>query len=181
TQLSVIARCRPTEGRFREYGFYELLSQDDKMLDLGCNNGFMLIYAAYLFGCQTVGVDHNEYTINIGKKCAEYLEVSKLVSLQSKTIQDFVHSKEERDFTKVISFATHHTNDGGYRVEISDHLKLVHQLLKKSGLFFFETHMTHSSEENQSFIIEECGGLFKVIRNIYFQDTNRRFFLLKKI
>lgn len=128
---------RPTEERFDIYGLREVLRPDDTVLDIGCNCGFMALYAAYRAGCRATGIDINPFMIEIGQRCAEYLGLCDRVSLIAGRFQDF--APRER-FSVVFSFATHWTDDGNYRVRLPEHLRRIHGLLQPGGRLVFESH-----------------------------------------
>jgi|SaaInlStandDraft_6_1057023.scaffolds.fasta_scaffold87402_1 SAM-dependent methyltransferase len=178
-----IPGARPTETRFKEYDLYNLINPNDRVLDLGCNNGFLLIYAAYIYNCECVGVDHNAYTIKVGEICVDYLGLNEKVKLHHSGIDEYVRDNAvDGYFSKVISFATHFTNDGGYRKTLEEHLTLNHMVLCSGGMLLFETHMTHSSEDSFNEILAVCSnGLFTCRVNMFIESVNRRFIVLEKI
>lgn len=128
---------RPTEERFDIYGLRDLLGPDDTVLDIGCNCGFLALYASYRTGCRATGIDINPFMIEIGQRCAEYLEIEDRVSLVAAKFQEY--STADR-FSAVFSFATHWTDDGNYRVALIEHLRRIHGFLKPGGILVFETH-----------------------------------------
>lgn len=179
--LLQIPGARITEERFKEFELYNLLSENDRVLDLGCNNGFVLIYASYIFGCQTVGVDHNKYTIEAGRKCIDFLKLQDKVVLHADTIENYIKGIQANDrFSVVISFATHHTNDGGVKEEFYDLFNKAHKLLADNGLFLFETHMSHSDDVNFNKILEEGSDLFDYVYSTYLDYIKRRFVVFGK-
>lgn len=46
---------RNTEQRFADYGLAELIGPEDRILDIGCNCGFMAVYSAFRTGCSAEG------------------------------------------------------------------------------------------------------------------------------
>lgn len=80
---------RSTEERFEAYGLRDLIRPEDRVLDVGCNCGFIALYTSFRTGCRVDGVDINPYMIQIGNHCAEYLRISDRVKLLAVRIQDF--------------------------------------------------------------------------------------------
>lgn len=128
---------RPTEERFDIYRLGELLGPQDTVLDIGCNCGFVALYAAYRTGCRATGIDINPFMIEIGQRCAQYLELDQRVQLIAARFQDYATPEK---FSAVFSFATHWTDDGNYRVSLPEHLRRIHAFLKPGGVLVFETH-----------------------------------------
>lgn len=128
---------RPTEERFDIYGLGEILGPNDTVLDVGCNCGFVALYAAYRTGCRATGIDINPFMIEIGRRCAEYLELERRVRLVAARFQEYATPQK---FSAVFSFATHWTDDGNYRVSLPEHLRRIHTFLEPGGVLVFETH-----------------------------------------
>lgn len=128
---------RSTEERFDAYALRELIGPDDRILDIGCNCGFMALYTSFRTGCQAEGIDINPYMIEIGQQCANYLRIADRVKLVPTRIQEF--SAPGR-FTAVLSFATHWTDDENYRVPLREHFERCAGYLAPDGKLIFETH-----------------------------------------
>lgn len=150
---------RGTEERFDAYGMSALIDNTDHVLDLGCNAGFMAIYASFRTGCTATGIDINPYMIEVGKTVSDYLRVSRLVDLQAVRIQDF---RVEQKYSVVFSFATHWTDDENYRVPIRKHFELLASLLTPGGKLFFETHSNDVGDPEFYEAIEGVGDLFEL-------------------
>lgn len=128
---------RSTEERFEAYGLRELIKPEDRVLDIGCNCGFIAVYTSYRTGCKADGIDINPYMIQIGKLCADYLRVSDRVKLSAVRIQDFA---AQAQYSVLFSFATHWTDDHNYRVPLRAHFERCAAYLQPGGLLVFETH-----------------------------------------
>jgi SAM-dependent methyltransferase len=128
---------RSTEERFEAYGLRDLIKPEDRVLDIGCNCGFVAVYTSYRTGCRADGIDINPYMIQIGKLCADYLRVSDRVKLSAVRIQDF---GAQAQYSALFSFATHWTDDENYRVPLREHFKRCAAYLQPGGLLVFETH-----------------------------------------
>jgi SAM-dependent methyltransferase len=128
---------RSTEERFEAYGLRELIKPEDRVLDIGCNCGFVALYTSYRTGCWADGIDINPYMIQIGNLCADYLRVSDRVKLTAVRIQDFA---AQAQYSVLFSFATHWTDDENYRVPLREHFERCAAYLQPGGLLVFETH-----------------------------------------
>lgn len=128
---------RSTEERFEAYNLRYLIKQEDRVLDIGCNCGFMALYTSFRTGCRADGIDINPYMIQIGEFCADYLRISDRVNLSAVRIQDFA---AEEQYSVLFSFATHWTDDENYRVPLREHFERCSTYLQPGGLLVFETH-----------------------------------------
>ncbi|HNQ95817.1 MAG TPA: class I SAM-dependent methyltransferase [Anaerolineales bacterium] len=128
---------RSTETRFDDYGLADLIHPGDRVLDIGCNCGFMLIHTAYRTGCSGEGIDINPYMINIGKHVAEFLGLSSKVNLDAKRFQDF---QPTGMYNAIFSFASHWTDDEQLRPDFGEYMKQIHALLAPGGVLVFESH-----------------------------------------
>ncbi|MBN8532765.1 MAG: methyltransferase domain-containing protein [Rhizobiales bacterium] len=128
---------RISDYRFDDYELRRFIKEGDRVLDIGCNCGFIGILASYRTGCHATGIDINPHMVEIGKLAAEHLRISHLVEMKAGRLQDY---NPETPFDVVLSFATHWTDDNNYRVSIEDHMARMAGYLKKGGTLIFETH-----------------------------------------
>lgn len=128
---------RLTDYRFDDYELRSFIKPGDRVLDIGCNCGFIGLVASYRTGCQTTGIDINPYMIEIGQLAAGHLRIADLVELRAGRLQDYEPGPV---FDVVLSFATHWTDDNNYRVSIDDHMARMASYLKSGGVMIFETH-----------------------------------------
>lgn len=169
---------RSTEERYYLYKLEEYLTKDDRILDLGCNCGFVGIYVVYRIGCAVTGIDINPYAIEIGKTCAEYLKISQKVELKNCTIQEL--DKNLR-FSSIFSFATHWTGDGNYRVQLLDHFQMIHGLLEQNGLLFFESHCADVGNPDYYETISRINDKFHLLYSTNTDANSRHFYVWRKI
>ena len=167
---------RPTEERFDVYRLRELLGPEDSVLDIGCNCGFMAIYASYRTGCRATGIDINPFMIEIGQRSAEYLEIADRVKLVAGRFQEYQPAER---FSVVFSFATHWTDDGNYRVELTEHLKRIHALLKPGGLLVFESHCADVGQAAFYEALESMRGWFDWSERILSDNAQREVYLMR--
>ncbi|WP_377845049.1 class I SAM-dependent methyltransferase [Bosea sp. UC22_33] len=170
---------RLADPRFDEYELRKFISEKDNILDIGCSCGFIALMAAYRTGCRAHGIDINPYMIEIGRLCADHLNVGSLVSLEAVRIQEYT-AKEP--FTVVLSFATHWTDDENYRVSIRDHMQRMHSYLAPGGLLLFETHAADPGQAEFYAAMETVRDLFSW--DGVFKKTEsglREFYVMRKI
>lgn len=148
---------RSTEERFEAYGLKDLVGPKDRVLDIGCNCGFVALYTSFRTGCHAEGIDINPYMIDIGNLCADYLRLSDRVKLTVARIQGF--ACQER-FTVLFSFATHWTDDENYRVPLREHFERCASYLAPGGLLVFETHAADVGNAGFYAALEEIADLF---------------------
>lgn len=128
---------RSTETRFVDYGLADIIHTGDRILDIGCNCGFMLIHTAYRTGCVGDGIDINPHMINIGKLVSEFLGLQRKINLYAERFQDF---QPTGSYNVIFSFASHWTDDLQLRPDFDQHIKRIHSLLTPDGVLVFESH-----------------------------------------
>ena len=169
---------RSTEERFEVYGLGELIGKDDYVLDIGCNCGFVGLYASFRTGCHVEGVDINPYMINIGNRCASYLRVADKVTLKSIRFQDF---NPTRNYSVVFSFATHWTDDKNYRVNLTDHLKRIHAMMDDDGILVFESHCNDVGEDSFYASLNDMTDFFEWEGCKLVENQTRELYIMKKL
>lgn len=148
---------RVCDYRFDDYELGKFIKSGDKVLDIGCNCGFLTILASYRTGCEGHGIDINPYMIEIGQIAAEHLRLSGRVHLRATRIEDY---QPTALFDVVMSFATHWTDDKNYRVTIRAHMERMAALLKPNGTLIFETHCNDLNSPEFRTAMSELGDLF---------------------
>lgn len=158
---------RSTEERFDAYGLRDLIGPGDCVLDIGCNCGFVAVLASFRTGCRAHGIDINPYMIEIGQLCADYLRVSDRVTLEARRIQEF---SAPAQFTAVMSFATHWTDDENYRVPLREHFERCASYLAPGGRLIFESHANDVGNQDFYDAIASFTDLFTLE---FKRDTDR--------
>ncbi|MCM0028605.1 MAG: methyltransferase domain-containing protein [Polynucleobacter sp.] len=169
---------RSTEERFDAYGLRELIKPTDRVLDIGCNCGFMALYTSFRTGCQADGVDINPYMIEIGNLCAEYLRVDDRVKLTAARIQDY---EARAQYSALFSFATHWTDDENYRVPLREHFERCAAYLETDGLLIFETHAADVGNEVFYEAIKTFSDLFTIESKRDTDRGTRHLYLFRRI
>lgn len=169
---------RSTEERFDAYRLSTLIDKKDKVLDIGCNCGFVALYTTFRTGCESVGIDINPYMIEIGQLCANYLKISNRVSLLAARIQDYPSPAQ---FTVVFSFATHWTDDENYRVPLRQHFERCAGYLAQGGRLIFETHAADVGNEAFYKALKTFGDLFEVEDQWNTDNGTRHLYVFRKV
>jgi SAM-dependent methyltransferase len=169
---------RSTEERFEAYGLRELIKPTDRVLDIGCNCGFVALYTSFRTGCRADGVDINPYMIEIGNLCAEYLRVDDRVKLFAARIQDY---EARAQYSVLLSFATHWTDDENYRVPLREHFERCAAYLEAGGLLVFETHAADVGNEAFYEAIKTFTDLFIVESKRDTDKGTRHLYLFRRI
>jgi SAM-dependent methyltransferase len=168
---------RGTEERFEEFGVAKYVGPDDYVLDIGCNCGFLAILAAFRTGCRAHGIDVNPYMIEIGEECATFLRLSGKVQLEA---ADFHYFKGTGVFSRVFSCATHWTDDGLYRVNLEQHLGMVHRALTAHGILFFESHANDLLNPDFPVVMQSVEHLYELLERKYTDRNTRELYILRK-
>ncbi len=125
------------------------ITNQSKVLDIGCGNGNTAVWLAQQTGCEVVGVDVSQVRIDNAKdKAKDYPKLSISFQKASATNLPFVDS----EFTHVWSQATiYHIHD---RVKA---LQEIHRVLKEGGIFLFDdltTPIENISETGHKYVYE---------------------------
>lgn len=167
---------RGTEERFDAYKLASLIRPDDRLLDIGCNCGFMALYASFRTGCRADGIDINPFMINIGRHCTEFLRLSERVKLMAQRFQDYSPTEP---YSVVLSFATHWTDDRNYRVRLQDHLQRIHAMMGAGGLLVFESHSADVGNNEFYAALEEMRSHFSWDGHQVMANGTRELYLMR--
>lgn len=169
---------RGTEERFDAYGLADLVRPEDRLLDIGCNCGFMALYTAFRTGCSADGIDINRYMIRIGEHCIDFLRLQDRVKLVAQPFQDY---KPTQPYTVVLSFATHWTDDRNYRVRLQDHLLRIHGMMADGGLLVFESHSADVGNAEFYTALEEMRTHFSWEGRRLMAKGTRELYLMRRL
>jgi SAM-dependent methyltransferase len=169
---------RGTEERFDAYDLANMVRGEDRLLDIGCNCGFMALYTAFRTGCHADGIDINPYMIRIGQHCTEFLRLQDRVKLVAQPFQDY---KPEQAYTVVLSFATHWTDDRNYRVRLQDHLSRIHGMMANGGLLVFESHSADVGNAEFYAALEEMRTHFSWEGHRLMAKGTRELYLMRRL
>ncbi|SLM30897.1 hypothetical protein MTBBW1_2510015 [Desulfamplus magnetovallimortis] len=172
---------RGTEERFDDYRLNNIIHENDRILDIGCANGFMTLYTAFRTGCQAEGIDINPHLIKIGQYCTDFLKLTDCVHLH---VKDFQMFEANHKYSVVFSFAAHHTWDNRHRPDFDQYIKKIYDLLSDNGYLLFETHSSEVGTTEFYQKMKRQGNLFSCINSTKFWNEypcRREFFVMKKI
>ncbi len=170
----LIRGFRNTDLRLKIYKLDSILNREDKVLDIGCNAGFLsLTIAKY---CSHIDAfDLNPYLIRMAERCREFKGIE--------NVRYFTCSFDQLNVTSsydlVLSLANHHTFDGNMQPEFRSYLERIRSIMAKGGKLIFESH---PGEHKKPFLREQLQSvqdLFRIdseleistTKSVY--DTNR--------
>lgn len=170
---------RMSDHQFDDYELRKWIKPGDRVLDIGCNCGFMAVLASYRTGCCAHGIDINPYMIEIGQLVARHLRVDDMVTLEAGRLQTFAPAEK---FDVVMSFATHWTDDDNYRVTIDEHMMRMASYLRPGGTLVFETHCNDVGRPEFYEAMAEARALF-AFDGLYKKTdaATRELYIMRKI
>jgi SAM-dependent methyltransferase len=130
-----LAGVKPTEVRLQGYDFLPWLKPNMRVLEIGCNNGFMAIELARHVG-QVDAVEYNPFLVEIGRVTAAVLEQTNVHF----EVADFGTWQPRMRYSVVLSFANHCTIDGNLSVEFESFVAKLWQITDDDGWLLFESH-----------------------------------------
>tara|TARA_B100000029_G_C17340835_1_gene875206 strand:- start:151 stop:813 length:663 start_codon:yes stop_codon:yes gene_type:complete len=129
-----IKGCRSTEKRFKNYEIEKYLSNNSRVLDIGCNCGFFTIFTSR-FVKEAVGVEINPYLLKIANETKDFLNVKNTKFIES-SFEDFI---PEKKFEIIFSLANDETIDGNTKFTFLEYISKVNDILADKGILIFET------------------------------------------
>lgn len=168
---------RPTLYRIEKYGIEQYLNKSQKVLDIGCNVGFIDMTIAPLVK-SIIGVEYDETLVKVANHVRKYLQLENCEFVAS----DFCAWQREnvKKFDVIFSFAIHHW----LNISAAEYVQIVDLLLNENGIFCFESHDIEVGDKK----FEACVKLFfdkkfQLLEEGVICDeglTNRKYVLLKK-
>ncbi len=146
-----IRGLRNTNFRFKFYRLDSILNKNMRVLDIGCNSGFLsLTMAKY---CRHLDAfDNNPFLIRIAEQCREYEEIGN-VKFSCFAFDEFPFTST---YSVVLSLANHNTFDGNMRPEFRGYLERIRSVMQKGGTLIFESH---PGEHKDSFLKENLDSV----------------------
>jgi len=170
---------RDTEARIENMKLKKLV-KGKKVLEIGCNSGFLSIELAD-DAKEIVAFDLNPYLISIAKECSSF------AGKRNITFKDCSFSSLDpaETYDVVLSFANHSTYDGKTDQSIVEYFTKCHNSLKKDGLLVFESHPPEHEGKGLEKVCEIIEKNFEITKREIlhygtFLDTARTFILAKK-
>lgn len=125
---------RPTEYRIREYELRQILKEQDDVLDIGCNSGFLDISIAKEVRSVT-GVEYDGSLVNIANLVADYLGISNCLFYNVDFNQWY--RSADTSYNAIFSFAIHHW----LNLDSKEYVTIIDRLLRRGGYVCFESHI----------------------------------------
>lgn len=175
-----ITGFRDTEKRIERYNLKNIL-KSKKILDIGCNAGFILTSLADYIDSGT-GFDINPYLVKIAETVIQYKKIKNLKFMTT----SFENLETDQKYTALLSFANHSTYDQQTKQSLQSYFTKCYDLLEKDGLFVFESHPPElDTQEKLTECISIIGSKFEIIScqlytNGNFLDCNRTLVLARK-
>ncbi|MGA9347280.1 MAG: class I SAM-dependent methyltransferase [Anaerolineae bacterium] len=156
---------RPTRLRFERYGLGELLNGSLRVLDIGCNCGFLSLLCAK-YARQVDGIDVNESMIRIAELTRQFLGVSKCDFFNA-SFSEFIPDDQ---YDVVLSLAVHHWIGMPMKV----YGERLYQILKPGGFLVFESQDLNTVDQDFQTKLDALVGIgFRELRSGILCDDGR--------
>lgn len=132
---------RPTEYRIRQYGIREILRAEDRVLDIGCNTGFIDISVSPLADSVT-GIEYDCNLVTIAEIVKEYLKIKNCFFWQG-DFKEWLKENRNQQYDVICSFAIHHWLD----MSAEKYTATIDALLKPGGYLCFESQVYETDAE----------------------------------
>lgn len=148
----LISGDRPTDYRIEKYGLLRYLSNDSKVLDIGCNCGFMDMMLASKCNHIT-GLEYDGTMVEFSKKAAKMLEITNVDFVSADFTKWYPKNKEKYDV--ILSFAVHIW----IGMEPYQYAKVCYDMLNPGGVLLFESQDISGDVKYKDFCDEfqRCG------------------------
>jgi SAM-dependent methyltransferase len=169
---------RPTERRIGAYGLEDILQADFRVLEVGCNCGFLSLEMARMVAHVT-GFDADPHYIAIGKEVQAHAGITNC-TLQVSKVETF---RTDQRYDCIVSCAVH----GWVGLSFPQYVQFLLSLMTPSSVLVFESHELdcHPEWEEQkrhllgSFDIIRAGWIDDVEEDVY-ESELREFLVLKR-
>lgn len=151
-----VTGLRNTGARIEAMGLPALVA-GKRVLDIGCNSGFVALSIAHA-ASQVTGFDLNPHLIAMARDAAEYLQLNN-VEFSVSSFEDFACPGT---FDAVLSFANHSTFDGNTRQTVEQYFERCRDLLVSGGSLLFESHTPEHEGEGLRQVRAIIARLFRI-------------------
>jgi SAM-dependent methyltransferase len=157
---------RPTAARFDKYGLSSLLAPTDRLLDIGCNCGFLALHCAP-FVREVVGIDVEPRFVAMANKAQGFLGRNNCRFVE--TSFDEFHDGEL--FDVIFSFAVHHW----ISMPLAAYADRLRELLRPGGHVLIESQDLNSHDADwDEKLAAVCSRAFSVVRSGTLSDDGVR-------
>lgn len=161
---------RNSQERLEIYHIRDFLTCDSRVLDIGCNCGFLDLQIAP-FVKELMGIDIEPNFVDIARQTAGYVGIDN-VNFRCASYAD---EEIEGKFDAVFSLAVH-TNIFVSGLAENDYVKKIVRNVADNGYFFFESHNWRDDAERYRRLSGKfaASGFAPVLRRNYYSDFERR-------
>lgn len=176
-KLGILGK-RPVEKRAEIYGIAQFIKDHMRVLEIGCNSGFLALETAS-YAAHVTAFDADPIYIELGQLVKEHLGIQNC-SLFARPVEQF---QTDETYHAIISCAVH----GWIRIPFAEFIQRILGWLKPGGIFVFETHELDchpEAAEQRKYLLR----YFDVLRQGYIDDADeslyqsemREYLVLKK-
>ena len=176
-KLGILGK-RPVEKRAEVYGMARFIKGHMRVLEIGCNSGFLALETAS-YAAHVTAFDADPVYIQLGNLVKEHLQIHNC-SLLASPVERF---QTQDTYDAVISCAVH----GWIKLSFEEFVRRILAWLKPGGLFIFETHEIDCHPEvpqQREYLLQ----FFELLRRGYIDDVDeslyqsemREYLVLKK-
>jgi len=124
---------RPTLYRIKKYGLSNLLSKEQRVLDIGCNTGFLDIELAP-YVKEVTGIEYDSSLVQVGNYVKNQLNLNNVSFIN----EDFCKwsSENTMQFDLILSFAIHHW----LNFSAKEYANILYNLINDNGYICIESH-----------------------------------------
>ncbi len=169
---------RNSGERINLYKMRDYLKENDSVLDIGCNCGFLDLQIAPFVG-EVLGIDIEQGFIDVANRTKEQLKID---NASFKCI-NFYEENIVREFDAVFSFAVHELMLQNFTEK--EYVDRISNLIRAGGYLFFESHDTRTDRElfERLCSLFHDNGMIEVMREEYCDfpsKLNRIIVVMKK-
>lgn len=175
SELLNISGQRPTAFRFKTYHLEEYLSNNDSVLDIGCNSGFFSLHLSEYVN-EIEGFDNNPTLIAVANKARDFLKKDNANFF----VDNFSSFTPSKKYDVVMSFAIHLW----IKMPFKEYANKIMSMVKNNGTIIIESHdyLTEDSDWKEKMDIFIKEGFTEVYSDEIKDDkkVHRIFSILKR-
>lgn len=167
---------RPTVYRIEQYGLKDYLLPNSRVLDIGCNTGFLDLTLSDVCA-EITGIEYNDTLVEIAKRVASGLGIEN-VKFECNDFNAWAKGNKEK-FNIVFSFAVHIW----LNVEPDDYAQIINNMLLPNGYLIFESQDIAHDRKYKNFCNAFLAKGLSCIKEGAIKDdgiTNRKYRVFQK-